>query len=90
MVTVAPDRFSPASFTIATIGETVVDCPAVTAPAGVATIVGGPFSAATTVNNVTPGSADSLPAASVTENSIVRTPTRPLASVLNDTDCNTA
>ncbi|MCV7044712.1 hypothetical protein H7J08_08490 [Mycobacterium frederiksbergense] len=51
--------------------------------------MGAPFNTPTTVNAVMPGSSDSWPTASVTANSIVRTPTKPAASVDNDTDCST-
>ncbi|MCV7432190.1 hypothetical protein H7K31_11480 [Mycolicibacterium bacteremicum] len=87
IVTVAPDNNSLGSLTITMIGDTTVDCPVDPTPTGVVTIVGAPFNTGVTVKSVTPGNTDSWPAASVTENWIVRTPA---ASVLSETDCNTA
>ncbi|WP_304113995.1 hypothetical protein [Mycolicibacterium bacteremicum] len=86
IVTVAPDSNSLGSLTITMIGETTVDCPVDPTPTGVATIVGAPFNVGVTVTRVTAGSTESWPAASVTANSIVRTPA---TSALSETDCNT-
>ncbi|MCV7432189.1 hypothetical protein H7K31_11475 [Mycolicibacterium bacteremicum] len=68
IVTVAPDNNSLGSLTITMTGETVVDCPVDPTPTGVVTMVGAPFSVGVTVSNVTPGSTESWPAASVTAN----------------------